>query len=171
MRESRSTFYDSQNDYRSYLSHHGVKGQKWGVRRYEKQKAKYMKKYKISSKDYDDVHKIAKVKSEPARKVMKTVGKVIGGLEGLGVGSGIGMLTTGTLIGEAGMSTAAAVAIGTAVGPALAVPVGVAAGSAIFGIGANILESAMRDQAAGERALQTQNEVYNDIRTRNVRKV
>lgn len=28
-----NTFYESPNDYRSYLSHHGVKGQKWGVRK------------------------------------------------------------------------------------------------------------------------------------------
>lgn len=27
-----STFYDSPNDYRNYLEHHGVKGMKWGVR-------------------------------------------------------------------------------------------------------------------------------------------
>ena len=26
------TFYDAPNDYRNYLAHHGVKGQKWGVK-------------------------------------------------------------------------------------------------------------------------------------------
>lgn len=27
-----NTFYESPNDYRSYLAHHGVKGMKWGIR-------------------------------------------------------------------------------------------------------------------------------------------
>jgi hypothetical protein len=112
---------------------------------------------------------IAKVKSDPARRILKTAGGIVGGINGLGAGVGLGTAVAGTAAFEGGMSAAAAAALGVALGPALTIPLGIAAGSAIFGVGANILEGAMRDQAMGERQLQLQNDVYNDIKTKNVR--
>lgn len=35
-----STFY-APNDYRVYLEHHGIKGMRWGVRRWQDQNGRY----------------------------------------------------------------------------------------------------------------------------------
>lgn len=60
------------NDYRSYLAHHGVKGMRWGHRkeRYEaKRKAKYMKKYGVTSKQYDSVREKSLERHKKGNKV------------------------------------------------------------------------------------------------------
>lgn len=54
------------NDYRSYLAHHGVKGMKWGVRHEQERKSRIMKKYGITSKQYDSV--INKTKEKHLKK-------------------------------------------------------------------------------------------------------
>lgn len=42
-----NTFYESRNDYRSYLAHHGVKGMKWGVRHDPERRADDKRRYKL----------------------------------------------------------------------------------------------------------------------------
>lgn len=82
-----STFYDSPNDYRSYLSHHGVKGMKWGVRHDKPSvaiKKRRMKKYGISEKEYDEAKDAAKKKSGPAKALLTAHGGLMGGLLGYG---------------------------------------------------------------------------------------
>jgi hypothetical protein len=82
-----STFYDSPNDYRSYLSHHGVKGMKWGVRHDKPSvaiKKRRMKKYGISEKEHDEVKDAAKKKSGPVKAIMTAHGGLMGGLLGYG---------------------------------------------------------------------------------------
>ena len=89
-----NTFYPI-NDYRSYLAHHGVKGMKWGVRkqRYEaRRKAKYMKKYGISSKQYDSVREKSlqrHLKGTKVRNVVRGVKAGVGGAYGLAMTSGM----------------------------------------------------------------------------------
>lgn len=73
-----STFYNSPNDYRSYLAHHGVKGMKWGVRHEEVRKAKKMKKYGITSKEYDKAKKDAKEIMRPIKKIQTAAGGILG---------------------------------------------------------------------------------------------
>lgn len=49
-----NTFY-APNDYRSYLMHHGIKGQKWGVRRFQNEDGSYTSagksRYGVGSKE------------------------------------------------------------------------------------------------------------------------
>lgn len=82
-----STFYDSPNDYRSYLSHHGVKGMKWGVRHDKPSvaiKKRRMKKYGISEKEHDEVKDAVKKKSGPVKAIMTAHGGLMGTLAGYG---------------------------------------------------------------------------------------
>lgn len=80
-----STFYESTNDYRSYLSHHGVKGMKWGVRHEREKKARKMRKHGITSEEYDKIKSDTKKVMKPVRGIMTG----IGGLQGLATAQGI----------------------------------------------------------------------------------
>lgn len=58
-----NTFY-APNDYRSYLEHFGIKGMKWGVRRYRNYDGSYtqagLKRYNVTERRYDDMAAKAK---------------------------------------------------------------------------------------------------------------
>ena len=72
-----STFYP-ENDYRSYLAHHGVKGMKWGVRKAQEKKNRKMRKHGITSEEYDRIKEDNKKTMKPVRKIMTGMGALSG---------------------------------------------------------------------------------------------
>lgn len=75
------------NDYRSYLAHHGVKGMKWGVRHEQARKARIMKKYGITSSQYDAIRSKSikrHNKFNKVRKVYEGAGAIIGASTSIG---------------------------------------------------------------------------------------
>lgn len=144
---NNSTFFP-QNDYR-YLAHHGVKGMRWGHRKqqYEaKRKAKYMKKYGITSKQYDSVREKSlsrHTKGTKIRNVVRGVKAATTTAYGLSLAAG----SAGTnqmfnnLTGESGGT--AETFIGGVLGTAAVVGIRDLATKAEWAIGRRIVDSVM----------------------------
>lgn len=194
-----STFYESSNDYRSYLSHHGVKGMKWGVRHDKPSvaiKKRRMKKYGISEKEYDEVKDAAKKKSGPMKAMLATGGGVMGGMMGAAsrkmaamkagakaaqdvIRSGTdhtiraGLNTrTGLNVFTTASSNARAQAERAVLGSAAQIakiPIGAAAGSAIGYTGGRLLEEVIASNMMSEVGLRRDNRTYDDLREHTVR--
>ena len=63
------------NDYRSYLSHYGVLGMHWGIRRYQPYGAGYQRKGGETGKELAEVKKVASYKEKEIRKAEKAYAK------------------------------------------------------------------------------------------------
>lgn len=135
--------YEAPNDYRSYLAHHGVKGMKWGVRHEQARKARIMKKYGISSKQYDTIraksmqrHK----KFDKVRGIYEGAGAVIGAATG--VGRLIGQDQYLSSYGVSGKDRAIAASI-SAGKMAIRAAIGSVISSAEYAIGRSIVDNFM----------------------------
>lgn len=194
-----STFYDSPNDYRSYLSHHGVKGMKWGVRHDKPSvaiKKRRMKKYGISEKEYDEAKDAAKKKSGPIKSMTTVLGGIQGGMIGAasrkmaavraGAKAAQDVIRSGTdhtvragLNTNTGMqvfTTASSDARRRAENMVLSsasqiakIPIGAAAGSAIGYAGGRLLEEVIASNMMSEVGLRRDNRTYDDLREHTVR--
>lgn len=194
-----STFYDSPNDYRSYLSHHGVKGMKWGVRHDKPSvaiKKRRMKKYGVSEKEYDEVKDAAKKKSGPIKAITTLQGGLMGGMAGAasrlsaakraGAKAAQDVIRTGTdhtiragvntrtglNVFTTASSNARAQAERAVLGSAAQIakiPIGAAVGSAIGYTGGRLLEEVIASNMMSEVGLRRDNRTYDDLREHTVR--
>ena len=151
--------------YPNYISHHGIKGQHWGIRRYQNEDGTYTAEGKARrsanlTKDYKST-KESGMKSKNkylGRKFLATrkqstsrgeeldkAGMTYGKATLRSVGRGIGAAGIGTAISTA-VSFAATAAISTAALPAGAVLGGISAYNALYAVGntAYSLSSATR---------------------------
>ena len=134
-----STFYPV-NDCR-YLAHHGVKGMRWGHRKqnYEaRRKAKYMKKYGVTSKQYDSVREKSLGRQARAEKFRKTYNKV--GIALTAPALAVGTYTNLKGAGFSNVETAASMA-GVALGAAAGYKIGEAIQSLEWDLGYRIVDS------------------------------
>lgn len=194
-----STFYDSPNDYRSYLSHHGVKGMKWGVRHDKPSvaiKKRRMKKYGISEKEYDEAKDAAKKKSGPIKGMTTAIGGIQGAMLGsfsrraaamkAGAKAAQDVIRSGTdhtirsgvntSTGLNVFTTASADARRRAENMILSsasqiakIPIGAAAGAAVGYTGGRILEEVIASNMMSEVGLRRDNRTYNNLREYDVR--
>ena len=194
-----STFYDSRNDYRNYLQHHGVKGMKWGVRHDERVKAarkRKAKKYGVTEKEVDEAKEVAKQTSKPMKGMLTAFGGVAGGMTGAmsrrmaaakaGAKAAQGVIRSGTDhtinagiqtgTGAHVFTTASSNARDQAVRAVLGsasqiakIPIGAAVGSAAGYAGGRILEAVIEHNILTDAGLRRNNSTYARAREHDVR--
>lgn len=116
---NRDEYYAGLSYTRDYIKHHGIEGQKWGVRRFQNPDGSLTEDGKVRyGRAVDTLHQV-KTQGEENRKAMRTsarstekkaaaLGGIYGGLYGFGVGTLAGGPGMGAILGLAGAAGGAA---------------------------------------------------------------